>query len=48
MYDILKAGSDQAREVAAKTLDEVKSAMRINYFEDQALIMDHIKKYNHE
>ena len=48
VYDILKAGSDQAREVAAKTLDEVKSAMRINYFEDQALIMDHIKKYNHE
>ena len=48
VYDILKAGSDQAREVAAKTLDEVKSAMRINYFEDQALIMDHIKRYNHE
>lgn len=44
VYEILKIGSEQAREVAAKTLDEVKNAMRINYFEDQALILDHVKK----
>jgi len=31
VYDILRVGSEQAREVAAKTLDEVKSSMRINY-----------------
>ena len=31
VYDILRGGSEQAREVAAKTLDEVKSSMRINY-----------------
>lgn len=34
VYDILKVGSEQAREVAAKTLDEVKAAMKINYFND--------------
>lgn len=30
--DILYQGSIQAREVAAKTLDEVRDAMKINYF----------------
>ena len=30
VYDILKAGSDEARQVAAQTLAEVKNAMRIN------------------
>ena len=34
VYDILKAGSEAAREVAAQTLSEVKRAMKINYFED--------------
>ena len=48
VYEILRTGSEQAREIAAKTLDEVKNAMRINYFEDQALILDHVKKYNQE
>ena len=38
VYDILKKGSDEAREVAAQTLAEVKSAMRINYFDDAELI----------
>ncbi|MBF0713520.1 tryptophan--tRNA ligase [Gemella sp. GH3] len=32
VYRILKLGSDNAKEVAAKTLDEVKDAMGINYF----------------
>ena len=31
VYEILKKGSDEAREVAAQTLSEVKSVMRINY-----------------
>ena len=34
VYDLLKVGSEQAREVATKTLDEVKAAMKINYFND--------------
>jgi len=32
VYEILRKGSLEAREIAAKTLDEVKDAMRINYF----------------
>ena len=32
VYDILKKGSEHAESVAATTLDEVKSAMGINYF----------------
>ncbi len=32
VMEILKNGSIQAREIAAKTLDEVKSAMKINYW----------------
>jgi len=46
VYDLLKHGSDQARQVAAQTLDDIKRAMRINYFEDQALIRAHVQKYN--
>lgn len=32
VYDILRDGSDKAREVAAKTLDEVRTAIGLNYF----------------
>ena len=32
VWEMLKKGSFKAREVAQKTLDEVKSAMKINYF----------------
>ena len=45
VYDILRAGTEKAREVAAQTLDEVRSAMKINYFSDEALIAEQSKKY---
>lgn len=45
VYDMLKVGSEKAREVAAKTLSEVKEAMKINYFNDAELIASHVKKY---
>ena len=45
VYDILKAGSENARTLATKTLDEVKQAMKINYFNDTALIQFHKQKY---
>ncbi len=48
IYNILKQGSDAAREVAAKTLSEVKSAMRINYFDDLELIKAQSEKYKAE
>ncbi len=45
VYDILRRGSIEAREAAAKTLDEVRSAMRINYFSDTELIKAQSEKY---
>ena len=33
VYEILKKGSDAARQVAAQTLSEVRAAMQINYFD---------------
>jgi len=45
VYEILKKGSEAAREVAAQTLSEVKSAMRINYFDDAELIRAQSEKY---
>ena len=46
LYEILKKGSEKAREVAAKTLDEVKNAMKINYFSDEELIKVQSEKYS--
>ena len=46
IFDILKKGSDDAREVAAKTMDEVRRAMRIDYFEDAELIRQQQEKFN--
>ncbi|MCD8297065.1 MAG: tryptophan--tRNA ligase [Prevotella sp.] len=45
VYNILKKGSYKARETAAKTLDEVRQAMRINYFSDASLIAEQTEKY---
>ena len=45
VYNILKRGSEKAREVAAQTLHEVREAMRINYFDDQELIKEQSEKY---
>lgn len=45
VYDILKAGSDKAREVAEATLQDVKNAMQINYFADKELIEAQAAKY---
>jgi tryptophanyl-tRNA synthetase len=45
VYDILKQGTEVARETAAQTLSEVKRAMRINYFDDEELIRAQSEKY---
>lgn len=45
VYEILRQGSEKAEAVAAQTLSEVKRAMRINYFEDGALIKSQVEKY---
>ena len=46
VYDMLKKGSQTAREVAAKTMSEVKNAMKINYFDDAALIASQAEKFS--
>lgn len=45
IFNILKKGSDDAREVAAQTMDDVRRAMRIDYFEDAALIQQQADKF---
>ncbi len=45
VYEVLRKGSDVARETAAQTLSEVKNAMRINYFDDKELIRMQSEKY---
>ncbi len=45
VYEILRRGSETARAEAAKTLADVRRAMKIDYFEDAELIAEHTKKY---
>lgn len=45
VYDILKKGCEKAQAVGRQTLKEVKDAMKINYFDDEALITAQSKKY---
>lgn len=46
IYEILKKGSEVAEAEAAKTLAEVKRAMKINYFEDSALIAEQAARFS--
>ena len=48
VYEILKKGSEVAEAVAAKTLADVKAAMKINYFDDGALIKEQMEKYGNK
>ena len=45
IYEVLKKGSQEAERVAAQTLDEVRSAMKINYFADSDFIQEQSEKY---
>ena len=45
VYEILRKGSEVARAEAAKTLTDVRKAMKIDYFDDADLIAEHTKKY---
>lgn len=48
VYDILKKGCDVAREKAADTLSAVRKAMKIDYFDDNALISEQTKRFANE
>ncbi len=45
IYEMLQDGSRRAEAAAAETLDRVKAAMQINYFDDRALIESQAEKY---
>ena len=45
IYNILRKGSEAARETAAQTMDEVRRAMQIDYFNDVALIQQQAEKF---
>ena len=48
VYKILEEGSAVARATAAQTLHEVRDAMRINYFDDKALIAEQAARFRQE
>ena len=45
VYALLQQGCETARAVAADTLNDVRRAMKINYFEDKELIEEQAKKF---
>ena len=48
IFDILRKGSEQAREVAARAMSEVRHAMRIDYFDDIALQQQLSEKFRNK
>lgn len=48
IYEMLQKGCEKAREAAAATLDEVRRAMKINYFDDKELIAEQARRYREE
>ena len=45
IYNILRKGTEKARETAAQTMDEVRHAMRIDYFNDVELIRQQAERF---
>ena len=45
VYAILEKGTAEARATAAATLNDVREAMKINYFQDKELIAEQAEKY---
>jgi tryptophanyl-tRNA synthetase len=48
IFNILKKGTEKARETAAQTMSEVRKAMRIDYFEDAELIKEQSEKFRNK
>jgi tryptophanyl-tRNA synthetase len=46
IYEMLRKGCERARKAAIETMDEVRKAMKINYFDDEELIQEQAKRYN--
>lgn len=45
VYEVLRKGCEEARAVAANTLSEVRRAMKIDYFDDKALIEEQTRRF---
>ena len=45
VYEMLRKGCEVARAAAAETLSEVRKAMKINYFDDDALIAEQSARF---
>ena len=45
VYRMLEEGSAKARAAAAETLNDVRNAMRINYFGDKELIAEQAERF---
>ena len=45
VYEILHKGCEVARAAACETMDEVRRAMKINYFDDRALIEEQARRF---
>lgn len=45
VYEMLRKGSEAAEQAAAVTLHDVREAMKINYFDDQALIQEQVERF---
>ncbi len=45
IFNMLKKGTEKARETAASTMSEVRHAMQIDYFDDAELIRQQSQKY---
>lgn len=48
IFNILKKGTEKARETAAETMSEVRKAMQIDYFNDLDLIRQQSEKYQNK
>ena len=48
VYEMLRKGCEVARETASATLDEVRKAMKINYFDDAELIAEQAIRFSAE
>ncbi|MBR1499490.1 MAG: tryptophan--tRNA ligase [Bacteroidaceae bacterium] len=45
VYEILRKGCEVARAAACETMDQVRRAMKINYFDDRALIEEQARRF---
>lgn len=45
IYNILRKGTEKARETAVQTMAEVREAMKINYFDDAELIREQAERF---